>query len=144
MKSSAKILATLVATAGLTGAFAAGALATEGDDIFINPQAIVISVEGTQYTLGVDEPLAVDVNGDGFVNNTDMDKVNIKVVSVDGATLTNVGTQSGLLDNQGRKVLEYNYVKVGPGAMQSASITMLATTPSPATSPMRSRASRPS
>lgn len=116
MKKSATILASLIAAAGLAGAFAAGALAAEGDDILINPEKIVISVEGMQYTVYEGTPLAVDVTGDKLVNDADMRKMDIKVVSVNGTKLTNVGTQSGVLDAQGRTVLEYNYVKVGPGA----------------------------
>ena len=57
----------------------------------------------------------MDVTGDGLVNDADMRKINIKIVSVNGNKLTNVGTQSGVLDNQDRTVLEYNYVKVGCG-----------------------------
>lgn len=115
MKKGATILATLVAAAGLTGALCAGALAAEGDDIIAVQDTVVISVEGTQYTLGKDTPLLVDVTGDGLVNDADMEKINIKIVSVNGNKLTNVGTQSGVLDNQDRTVLEYGYAKVGCG-----------------------------
>ena len=113
MKTGVKIVASLIAAVGMTCALGTAALAEEQQDILITPeQTIVISVEGTQYTLGVDTPLAIDVTKDGLVNKDDMKKMNIQVVSYNGKELKNVGTQSGVLDNQGRTVLEYNFVKV--------------------------------
>ena len=114
MKTGVKIVASLIAAVGMTCALGTAALAEEQQDSLITPeQTIVISVEGTQYTLGVDTPLAIDVTKDGLVNKDDMKKMNIQVVSFKGKKLKNVGTQSGVLDNQGRPVLEYNFAKVG-------------------------------
>ena len=113
MKTGVKIVASLIAAVGMTCALGTAALAEEQQDILVTPeQTIVISVEGTQYTLGVDTPLAI-VTKDGLVNKDDMKKMNIKVVSYNGKELKNVGTQSGVLDNQGRTVLEYGFAKVG-------------------------------
>ncbi len=114
MKTGVKIVASLIAAVGMTCALGTAALAEEQQDILVTPeQTIVISVEGTQYTLGVDTPLAIDVTKDGLVNKDDMKKMNIQVVSYNGKELKNVGTQSGVLDGEGRTVLEYGYAKVG-------------------------------
>lgn len=114
MKTGVKIAVSLIAAAGMTCALGAAALAEEQEDILIAPaDTIVISVEGTQYTLDASTPLAVDVTKDGLVNRDDMEKMNIQVVSYNGKKLTNVGTQSGVLDDQGRTVLEYGFAKVG-------------------------------
>ena len=117
MKTGVKIVASLIAAVGMTCALGTAALAEEQQDSLITPeQTIVISVEGTQYTLGVDTPLAIDVTKDGLVNKDDMKKMNIQVVSYNGKELKNVGTQSGVLDGEGRTVLEYTYAKVGCNA----------------------------
>ena len=114
MKTGVKIVASLIAAVGMTCALGTAALAEEQQDILVTPeQTIVISVEGTQYTLGVDTPLAIDVTKDGLVNGDDIEQMDIQVVSFNGKKLKNVGTQSGVLDNQGRTVLEYGFAKVG-------------------------------
>ena len=114
MKTGVKIVASLIAAVGMTCALGTAALAEEQQDSLITPpETIVISVEGTQYTLGVDTPLAIDVTKDGLVNRDDMDQMDIQVVSYNGKELKNVGTQSGVLDGEGRTVLEYGYAKVG-------------------------------
>ena len=112
MKTGVKIVASLIAAVGMTCALGTAALAEEQQDSLITPpETIVISVEGTQYTLGVDTPLAIDVTKDGLVNRDDMEQMDIKVVSYNGKELKNVGTQSGVLDGEGRTVLEYNFAK---------------------------------
>ena len=85
MKTGVKIVASLIAAVGMTCALGTAALAEEQQDSLITPpETIVISVEGTQYTLGVDTPLAIDVTKDGLVNRDDMDQMDIQVVSYNG------------------------------------------------------------
>lgn len=50
-----------------------------------------------------------------IIGNVDINEVEVKIISVNGYKLENVGTKSGVLDSQGRTVLEYNCIEQGNG-----------------------------
>lgn len=52
------------------------------------------------------------------IGDVDLEKANIKILSYNGNPLVNVGTKSGVLDNQGRTVLETNIDQIGKGYWQ--------------------------
>ena len=73
--------------------------------------------ESEQITLEINGTIYENVQAglECIIGDVDIDDVEIKVVSVNNHTLQNVGTKSGVLDSQGRTVLEYNCIEQGDG-----------------------------
>lgn len=69
---------------------------------------INISVDGVLYE-------AVTNGTECIIKSANIDDVEVKIISVNGHELENVGTKSGVLDSQGRTVLEYNCNDQGNG-----------------------------
>lgn len=73
-----------------------------------NETKITISVNGTVYE-------NVQIDTECIIGDMDINDVDVKILSVNGHELQNVGTKSGVLDNQGRTVLEFNPFDQGNG-----------------------------
>lgn len=69
---------------------------------------IDISVNGTEY-------LKVTPETEVIVGDIDLENVDIRILTLNGHKLENVGTKSGVLDDQGRTVLEARINKQGDG-----------------------------
>lgn len=69
---------------------------------------IDISVNGTEY-------LKVTPETEVIVGDIDLENADIRILTLNGNKLENVGTKSGVLDNQGRTVLEARINKQGEG-----------------------------
>lgn len=69
---------------------------------------IDISVNGTEY-------LKVTPESEVIVGDIDLENADIRILTLNGNKLENVGTKSGVLDNQGRTVLEARINKQGEG-----------------------------
>lgn len=69
---------------------------------------IDISVNGTEY-------LKVTPESEVIVGDIDLENADIRILTLNGNKLENVGTKSGVLDNQGRTVLETRINKQGEG-----------------------------
>lgn len=69
---------------------------------------ITISVNGTIYE-------NVQGGTECIIGDTDVNDVDVKIISVNGHELENVGTKSGVLDSMGRTVLEFNSQEQGDG-----------------------------
>lgn len=71
-------------------------------------KSIVLDVEGKLYE-------NVKIGDEFIIGNKSIEDVDVKVISVDGHALKNVGTKSGVLDDQGRTVLEFSSNATGKG-----------------------------
>lgn len=69
---------------------------------------IDISVNGTEY-------LKVTPETEVIVGDIDLENADIRILTLNGNKLENVGTKSGVLDDQGRTVLEARINKQGDG-----------------------------
>lgn len=69
---------------------------------------IDISVNGTEY-------LKVTPESEVIVGDIDLENADIRILTLNGNKLENVGTKSGVLDDQGRTVLEARIDKQGEG-----------------------------
>lgn len=69
---------------------------------------IDISVNGTEY-------LNVTPESEVIVGDIDLENADIRILTLNGNKLENVGTKSGVLDDQGRTVLEARIDKQGEG-----------------------------
>ena len=69
---------------------------------------IDISVNGTEY-------LKVTPESEVIVGDIDLETADIRILTLNGNKLENVGTKSGVLDDQGRTVLEARIDKQGEG-----------------------------
>ncbi len=107
MRKSVKVFGSFVCAVVLMLAMlplwplSAGAQETEGTGPKVD-----ISVDGTTYE---------NISDKTVVIIKDIDTVVIRILSVNGKVLTNVGTDSGVLDSEGRPVLEVNKNKAGDG-----------------------------
>lgn len=82
--------------------------------------ASAVYAEGTEnpvVNITVDGKPFEDIGSGGeiIIGDKDINEADIRIVSVDGHQLENVGTKSGVFDSQGRTVLEFNAVKAGDG-----------------------------
>lgn len=77
---------------------------------FADEQApgITITVDGVAYE-------NVTLGSVVYTGGKDINDVDIRIISYDGYTYENVGTKSGVMDNQGRTVLEFSPRKTGEG-----------------------------
>lgn len=80
------------------------AMAFANDEI----PAISITVDGVAYD-------NVTTGTEIIIGDKDINDVDIRIVSYKGYTYENVGTKSGVLDNQGRTVLEFSPQSTGNG-----------------------------
>ena len=69
---------------------------------------IDITVNGTEY-------LKVTPESEVIVGDIDLENADIRILTLNGNKLENVGTKSGVLDDQGRTVLEARINKQGNG-----------------------------
>lgn len=83
--------------------------AAEGDAAQVD--SINITIDGVPYD-------NVTGGNEYVIGAVDPNKADIKIISYNGHPLVNVGTKSGVLDNQGRTVLETNIEEIGKGYWQ--------------------------
>jgi hypothetical protein len=107
MKHYVKVVGSLVCALLLVFTFfPVGTLLAEAEEPEGTGPKVDISVDGKTYE---------NISDKTVVLIKDIDAVVIHILSVNGKSLTNVGTDSGVVDSEGRPVLEVNKDKAGEG-----------------------------
>ena len=99
-----KVLALIVSICMLAAFVPAAAVYAEETEAPV----VNITVDGKPFE-------DIGAGGEIIIGDKDINEADIRIVSVNGHQLENVGTKSGVLDSQGRTVLEFNAVKAGDG-----------------------------
>ena len=73
-----------------------------------NVSDVVISIDGKTFS-------SIKAGDEFIIGDKSINDVEVKIISVNGHELTNVGTKSGVLDSQGRTVLEFSNNETGKG-----------------------------